>query len=295
MASIYHNLRSERKIKAATGLNSREFATLLSHFREHYRPKQKNPHTDFRAPVLTDPGEALFLFLHYYKAYPTLENMALYFDIDVRTVCNYLEYIKAPLLASLRELGCMAMGPFRDQSKFDEAFAGVEDLVVDCTEIPVQRPSDNDFQGFVYSGKKKAHTIKVLVVATLLGQILYSGLWWNGRSADVTVFRQELGKFDMGGRRLHMDLGFYGTEGEIINGLAIIPPKKEKKKELGTEDKKIRKLYSKLRVIVENTLAGVKSFFINRTRQRFHLQKKSFEAFHISCGLYNLKRKSLNI
>jgi hypothetical protein len=36
-------------------------------------------------------------------------------------------------------------------------------------------------------------------------------------SADITVFRQEPGQFDLDGWRLHMDLGFYGLEGEIIN------------------------------------------------------------------------------
>jgi hypothetical protein len=95
----------------------------------------------------------------------------------------------------------------------------------------------------------------------------------------------------MGGRRLHMDLGFLGAGGEIINGVAIIPPKKQKKKELSWEEKRIRKLYAKLRVIVENALAGTKSFFVNRTKQRFHKQKKSWDAFQITCSLYNLKRK----
>ncbi|TAD84367.1 MAG: hypothetical protein EAY75_13350, partial [Bacteroidetes bacterium] len=163
------------------------------------------------------------------------------------------EYLGA-MLAALRALGCTALGPFKDQKAFDEAFAGVGDLVVDCTEVPIQRPMDNDYQGFVYSGKKKTHTVKLLVVATLLGQVLYSGLWWNGNRADVTVFRQELGKFDMGGRRVHMDLGFHGLEDEIANGTTIIPPKKPQKKNLTTEEKKTRKPCAQLRVVVENTV-----------------------------------------
>jgi hypothetical protein len=153
--SIYYNLRNERKLKAATGMNAKEFATLLSCFQKHYRPKQKNPHTDAHAPVLTDPGEALFFFLHYHKAYPTLENMGLYFDIDVKTVSNYLDYTKAPLRAALGELGISTFGPFGSQEDLDKAFEGVGDLVVDCTEMPIQRPRDADFQKFVYSGKKK--------------------------------------------------------------------------------------------------------------------------------------------
>jgi hypothetical protein len=76
-------------------MNAKEFDVLLTCFQKYYRPKQKNPYTNVYNPVLTDPGEALFFFLHYYKAYPTLENMGLYFDIYVKTACNRLDHTKA--------------------------------------------------------------------------------------------------------------------------------------------------------------------------------------------------------
>jgi hypothetical protein len=165
MATIYNNLRNEKKLKAVTGMNVKEFDVLLSCFQKHYIPKQKNTYTDAHSPVLTDLGGVLFFFPHYHKTYPTLENMGLYFDIDVKTVCKYLDYIKAPLRAALRGLGTGTFGPFGPQEELDKAFEGVEGLVVDCTEVPVQRPSDPGCQGFMYPGKK-SHTVKILVAST---------------------------------------------------------------------------------------------------------------------------------
>ncbi|MCS7077538.1 MAG: hypothetical protein NZ455_12550 [Bacteroidia bacterium] len=39
------------------------------------------------------------------KAYPTLESMALYFDTDMSTVCDYLKITKKSLKATLKAQG----------------------------------------------------------------------------------------------------------------------------------------------------------------------------------------------
>jgi hypothetical protein len=64
---------------------------------------------------------------------------------------------KGPLQAALHELGVGTFGPLGSWEELDKAFAGVEDLVVDCTEMPVQRPSGPGYQSFMYSGKKRPH------------------------------------------------------------------------------------------------------------------------------------------
>jgi hypothetical protein len=156
MASIYHNLKNAKKFKASTGLSQEQFNELLPYFEKHYKTKSKNPYPNTPTPALTNKSEALFFVLHYLKAYPTLENMALYFDIEVNTVSNYLKYTKTALKAALKELNCLVFTIFKDQKEFDEAFEGIDDLVIDCTEIPVQRPKDSDVQSFVYSGKKNS-------------------------------------------------------------------------------------------------------------------------------------------
>lgn len=156
MPSIYHHLRTEKQYKAATGLSLTQFDVLFGGFSKYYEPKSKNPYPHTPTPVLTDKREALFFILHYLKAYPTLENMGLYFSMDIKTVSNYIAYIKPALKAALKESGSLTSTLFAGQQAFDEAFEYVADLVVDCTEIPVQRPVNQQYQESVYSGKKNS-------------------------------------------------------------------------------------------------------------------------------------------
>jgi len=155
MSSIYHNVKNDKKCKAASGLSLAQFEELFLHFEKFYKPKQENPYPNTPKPVLTDKKEALFFILHYLKAYPTLENMGIYFDMDVKTVSNYLTYTKQCLKAALKEQDKLVSTLFDTQDDFDKVFENVGDIIIDCTEIPIQRPKDNDYQKFNYSGKKK--------------------------------------------------------------------------------------------------------------------------------------------
>jgi hypothetical protein len=60
--SIYHNLKSEKQYRAATGLSIFEFETLYLTFKKLYFPKIANPYVPQKSPVLTDKKEALFFY-----------------------------------------------------------------------------------------------------------------------------------------------------------------------------------------------------------------------------------------
>ena len=91
MSSIYHNLKSDKQYKAGSGLSKIRFEQIFKDFDKLYYPKTGNPYVKDKAPVLTDKREALFFILHYYKSYPTLQNMGLYFGFSEFTVSQYLE------------------------------------------------------------------------------------------------------------------------------------------------------------------------------------------------------------
>ena len=154
--SIFHNLKNEKEYKASTGFNSQEFNELFIVFETLYTPKESNPYLPIKLqPVLTNKKEALFFILHYFKAYPTLQNMGLYFGFSESTVSQYLELLKPIIKASLTQLEHLTTRLFKDQTAFDKAFAGIEELVIDVTEIPIQRPDNQEVQKNNYSGKKK--------------------------------------------------------------------------------------------------------------------------------------------
>lgn len=158
MSSIYQNLQTERQYKAATSLSKLQFETLFTVFEKLYTPKE----VEFlsgnqKAPVLTDKREALFFILHYYKAYPSLENMALYFGFSQATVIEYIRRLSPVLKACLQAQQPLQSCVFKTQQGFDQAFAGVDELFIDVTEIVVERPVNAGKQQKLYTGKKK-HT-----------------------------------------------------------------------------------------------------------------------------------------
>lgn len=155
MSSIYNNLRTDKQYKAAAGLSISEFDALYIDFSQLYIPKSGNPYLTHNSPVLTDKREALFFILHYYKSYPTLQNLALYFGFSEFAASHYLDLLKGVLKVSLERNTSVKTAIFTTQAAFDEAFTGVEEIVIDVTEVGIERPQDRQVQQEKYSGKKK--------------------------------------------------------------------------------------------------------------------------------------------
>lgn len=156
MSSIYQNLKNDKHYKAGSGLSKIQFEKLFKIFEKLYFPKSGNPYLKDKSPVLTDKREALFFILHYYKSYPTLQNMGLYFGFSEFTVSQYLEALKPILKASLSQNDELKTVIFKDQSTFDQAFEGVDEIYIDVTEVPIERSQDKAIQEKRYSGKKNS-------------------------------------------------------------------------------------------------------------------------------------------
>jgi hypothetical protein len=152
-SSIYHNARNERQYKAATGLSMAEFDALYVLFQRCYTPKKPAPYSSY-LPVLTNKREALFFILHYFKAYPTLQNLGMYFGLSDAAASHYLELLKPCLKAALQQQKVLAQRLFTGQTSFEKAFDGVEDLFIDVTELPIERAGNQERQKSQYSGKK---------------------------------------------------------------------------------------------------------------------------------------------
>lgn len=153
MASIYHNLKIERQYSASTGLNKAQFDELATQFALHYQPKN-NRITTGEPPLFHDPKEALFFILFYLKNYPTLQVLGLQFDMSDFSASTYINYIMPYLKASLRAKSMLVRRVFEDQAAFEKTFENVEDIFIDCTEIPVERAKNEQNQKKAFSGKK---------------------------------------------------------------------------------------------------------------------------------------------
>jgi len=67
----------------------------------------------------------------------------------------YVDYVKPYLKRALAAQSVLVKRVFEDQQAFDKAFAGVEDLFIDGSEIIIERSLDQKVQQADFSGKKK--------------------------------------------------------------------------------------------------------------------------------------------
>ena len=114
-----------------------------------------------------------------------------------------------------REASCVATSPLVQES--------APDLAIDGTERGRQRPKDAALQREHYSGKKKAHTDKnILLVNESTGKVLYPSPTVAGKTHDKKA-ADEAGIVYPVGTLLDKDTGFQGYEPE---GVLTRQPKK---------------------------------------------------------------------
>jgi hypothetical protein len=131
--------------------------------------------------------------------------------------------------------------------------------------------------------------VKLLVVSDPKGRVVHVGPLWWGRTADITMFREEFGGLSFAGKRVYFDLGFCGLDAAQLGSIPIIPHKKPRGGELTRLQKLDNRALSPERVVVENAIAGAKHFFVTTTENRFRDRKKTHGCFCLCVGLSNLK------
>jgi DDE superfamily endonuclease/Helix-turn-helix of DDE superfamily endonuclease len=289
--SIYNSLQTDKQYKASTGLSKSEFEELFIHFDTLYIPKKGSPYAEVKQPVLTNKKEALFFILHYLKAYPTLVNMGIYFNISEFAVSQYISLLKPLLKAALNQSGTPIIRSFGSKEEFEKAFQGVEDIIIDAFEVRIERPENEEVQKEKYSGKKKDHTHKWLIISDKLKNILYIGEMCNGTEHDFSMFKNVFANSDLGKVKIWADLGFQGMQKSIKAKEVVMPHKKPRGTDLTEKQKEENCNISRFRVLIENTIAMIKRYFIARIENRMHDKQNLDEAILLCADLWNFKKR----
>jgi hypothetical protein len=172
----YLELREKpREFLAATGLTAEEFQILLPTFAQCYvaalppkpkptkKKKQRARGGGRRGPIPEMEDKLLFILV-YQKTAPLQVMQGLQFGLSQGSVNHWTHRLLPVLQASLVPL---PLPPARDGAVVAaaaETSAGGANLSVDGTERRIQRPCDPVQQREKYSGKKKTHTEKNLVL-----------------------------------------------------------------------------------------------------------------------------------
>lgn len=145
----------------------------------------------------------------------------------------------------------------------------VDKIIVDSFETPIPRPSLNERQRRVYSGKKKRHTLKTQIITDQKGTILDINSGHRGPKSDVKIWNETEMPDALKEKPKLGDKAYLGADKPTQ-----IPKKKPKGGELSEAEKAANKIISQARIYVEHSIRRVKGYRV--VRDEFRLAQGIF-------------------
>lgn len=235
-----------------------------------YTPKNKEG--------LSTGAEKLFFILYALKNNPLQEALAASFSLEQEVAHQWFHLLETLLKKALK-----AFAPERNSLKVNEKIQEGQTYLLDATERPI--PRDTYQQEEFYSGKKKRHSLKNLLLTSLVGSIVFLSITVSGKCADKTIAQQEL--ILNKPVTVYADLAFKALPAEHFT--LILPHKKPRNKEL-TKIKKVQnRLISRTRVKVENHFAHLKVLRIVKDVCRNYKLNFRQDIIDTACRLHNFR------
>ncbi len=160
-------IRDDRQMRALTGVPTEKFSTLEAAFALALEDEKERVYQEGvaagkrqRKPgggqkgKLPNEHEKLIFLLYYLKVYPTFDVLGTQFGMSRSKACENVHALLPILSKALVNLGVMPCRAFKTVEEFRSACDWIDDLLVDVTERPHTRPSNDVRQKELYSGKK---------------------------------------------------------------------------------------------------------------------------------------------
>ena len=286
-------LENKRLCFAVLGISKKEFDQLLPIFTdiwyEHLNTKKRARKIGGGSKGnIKEPKKKLFFILWYMKNYPTYD-LAAYVFASSKSRTHMWTVTLLPVLE--KTLGRKIVLPkrqIRTPEEFFALFPFVKEVLLDGVERPTVRRKNPTVQTKEYSGKKKRHTRKNIIVTDSTKKILVltptkHGKIHDKRLLDKSVLHipEEVGKI--------VDTGFQGLQKQQAN--VFILKKKPRSGVLTDVDKAWNRLVSSTRIGVEHAIAGMKRMKVARDIWRGRGGQDDRFVL-VACGLYNLRLES---
>ena len=284
-------------LRALTSLDAGECVRLLAAFEQVSQARrgevnrfgeqrQRAPGATGNPGVLSSPRARLFFVLFYFKCYPLQEVMGVLFGLSQPQVCLWIGRLTPLVNAALgRELVRPARRP-ADLARLLEEVPELRLLILDGAERPIRRPKDKQRKKDDYSGKKKAHRKKNLLLSSHGRRVVYLGPTSPGSVHDKTLADESDLALPADAVVLQ-DTGFQGYR--VAGAQTYQPRKKPRGREMPWYSAATNQVISKVRVGVEHTISGVKRCRI--VADTFRNLRAGFvdAAMEVACGLHNLR------
>lgn len=282
-----------RKFLALTGYTVKEFLALLPHFQAEFEqhmethtlrgePRGKRRYSEYKNSPLPTIEDKLVFILSYLKQGSIQETHATLFGMHQPDANRWIHLLHPLLNQTLAALGEL---PSREAATFEPE----EDQTLffhDGTERPIGRPTDPEAQKHYYSGKRRQHALKNILINGADGRILFLSPTCEGKKHDKRA-ADEAGYTLPEASTLYQDAGFQGF---TIAGVTIIQPKKKPRgKELTPDEKETNRLINQIRVRAEHAVGGVKRYRIVKDKIRNWKAGFRDKVMETCCGLHNFR------
>lgn len=296
----YEKVRSNaQQFLALTSLTVEEFDFLCNEFEEdwwrYYRyytlrgRKRKVPlYKEHGNSSLPTTEMKLFFVLVYLKQYPLQQFQAANFGLSVGKTNEWIKMLLKTLKVTLERL---KLQPCRDGELLKTVLEKMHIAIatLDACERKIQRSVDSHVQQEYYSGKTKDHTVKNNLLVTDTQEVVYLSQTYEGSVHDKKICDEENCQYPKG-IEIRQDSGYQGHRPENVK--ITEPVKKPKGKELSLEQKQRNREISKLRVVVEHAISGIKRCRAVKEVSRNVGYSIKDLIMEVCCGLHNLRVRS---
>jgi hypothetical protein len=165
-----------------------------------------------RKGSLYPPEQKLLFILVYLKTYPLQVLLGQLFNLSQPQVNHWVHRLLPVLRSALDDLGVL---PERDARRFARGYGPSRSqprLIIDATERRRQRPKNPEKQALHYSGRKKTHCDKnVVIVDRRSRRVAYLSGTYAGTASDKGIADREAICYPPGAA-LYKDSAFQGYE-----------------------------------------------------------------------------------
>ena len=313
----YENLKSKPKqFHAFTGLTVAQFAEILKALRPVYaefekerlvRPNRKRKLGGGRNFTLTLENR-LMVTLMYFRLYVSYTLLGYLFNLDGTNIGREINQRMLP--AVLRILPVPMQDEFlsgRDEpaqigggkriktlKKLMEAHPEIQQVWVDATEQPIQRPSEKLAGKQYYSGKQSQHTVKSQILTTKTLVLHVSGNV-PGSVNDLTLLSGSGIMYSISQDvQVNLDRCYEGAEHRFPHNKICKAKRASRNHPITLFDKLLNHVINKTRILVEHVIGYLKKFRI--VSELYRNRRASHGDFFVAvAGLINFKAlNSLN-
>lgn len=284
-------LNNNRLVRALLGVTKQEFLALVPVFEQVLYEFRKNKRRERAVGGgskgnIKDARRKLFFILFYTKTYPTFDVAAFAFASSKSRTCEWAHAILPLLEKALGRQVVLPLRQIRTPEEFFRSFPGVSEVLLDGVERPTIRSKKNKVQGKHYSGKKKRHMRKNIVIADSKKRILFLSPSKHGRVHDKKLSDKALAVVRLPQSvAIVADTGLLGIAKQ--HGNILMPKKKPRGGLLTDAEKAMNRLISSVRINVEHAIGGMKRF---RAVSEVYRNKNGWDdqLVNVAAGLWNL-------